>query len=51
MGRSMAHFWKNTERANRKFWEKKLSQYYFVQLKSHMGWFGKEHEIESGYLQ
>ena len=30
MWRSMVHFWKNADRANRKFGEKNLSQYYFV---------------------
>lgn len=44
----MVHFWKNTERANRRFWEKNLSQYYFVQHKSHTSWFGMESEIETG---
>jgi len=47
----MVHFWKNTDRANREFWEKNLSQYYFVQHKSHMGCFGMEPETESGFLQ
>jgi hypothetical protein len=37
MRRCVKHFWKNIDRANRKFWEKKLSQYHFVQHKSHMG--------------
>jgi hypothetical protein len=50
MGRSMVHFWKNTERANRKFWEKNLSQYYSVQHKFHMDWFGMEPEIVSGFF-
>jgi len=46
MAGSIGHFWKNSDRANRRFREKNLSQYYFVQHKSHTGWFGMKSEIE-----